>query len=255
MTMGEACRDGQETKAPDGHMQFGIDLSHHQNPASLPWSRFEGTVDFVICRAAYGAGLRDRQVEEHVRRARSIGARVGLYLLYRPLHSIAAQWDLFRCVADQVRLGEGDLVPALDVEHDPLPRPGVDVSGEWSGPCQELAARMRESFGRPLIYLTQREWSMMGKPGWVLEHPLWVAHYTGAARPATPNGVSPTIWQYRVGPYDPQAPGGYDSQRPELDHNRALSGLPLIESRSADSLPDQDLDDLRDSATLRLFNA
>ena len=95
-------------------MRFGIDLSHHQNPAQLAWSRFEGAVDFVICRAAYGAGLRDRHFEEHARRARAIGAKVGLYLFYRPIHSPAAHWDLFRSLADQIKLCEGDLVPALD---------------------------------------------------------------------------------------------------------------------------------------------
>jgi hypothetical protein len=35
----------------------------------------------VICRAGYGGLLRDRQVVEHMKRARRIGAKVGLYLL------------------------------------------------------------------------------------------------------------------------------------------------------------------------------
>jgi len=235
-------------------MRFGIDLSHHQNPAHLPWSRFEGTVDFVICRAAYGAGLRDRYMEEHVRRARAIGAKVGLYLFYRPIHSVLAHWDLFRTLAEQVKLGEGDLVPALDIEHDPLPEPGQDVSPAWSDACQELAGLMHEHYGDALIYITQREWGMMGRPEWVLARPLWVAHYTGAAKPASPNGVTPTIWQYRVGPFDPQAPGGFDSRRPEIDHNRALGELPLIRGTRTSSLPDEGLDDLRDSAALRLLD-
>jgi hypothetical protein len=37
-------------------------------------------------------------------------------------------WDQLRAVADLVKLTEGDLVPALDIERDPLPQPkGVDV--------------------------------------------------------------------------------------------------------------------------------
>jgi GH25 family lysozyme M1 (1,4-beta-N-acetylmuramidase) len=210
-------------------------------------------VDFVICRGTYGAGLRDRHVDDHLRRARALGARVGLYLLYRPLHSTEAQWDLFRSVADQVRIGEGDIVPTLDVEHDPLPEPGRDVSPGWSAPCEELVERMHEAYGGAIVHITQREWSLLGRPNWVLEQHLWVAHYTGAARPATPHGVAPTIWQYRVGPFDPGAPGGFDSSRPELDHNRALAELPLIGAVQQAPLLDQGLDELRDAAAMRMF--
>jgi hypothetical protein len=43
-------------------MEFGIDLSHHQISEKLAWNELEGKVKFVICRAAYGGVLRDRQV-------------------------------------------------------------------------------------------------------------------------------------------------------------------------------------------------
>lgn len=208
---------------------FGIDLSHHQDPATQPWDRYQGKVDFVICRASYGGELRDRQVTGHMERARAIGAKVGLYQFFRPTQSVSSHWDQLRAVADLVKLGEGDIVPALDIERDPMPKPqGVDVSAAWSAPCEELVGRIVEAFGDAMVYITQREWGMLGKPEWVLKRPLWIAHYTAAAKPATPNNVDATIWQHRVGPFDPQGPGGYDKARPLLDHNKGLKDLPLI---------------------------
>jgi len=226
---------------------FGIDLSHHQISAFQPWDRYHGKVDFVICRAAYGGLLRDREVVNHMQHARAIGCKVGLYQFYRPSQSVDQHWDEFRAVADLVKLGAGDLVPALDIERDPLPQPGADVNPDWSPKCEELVRRMVETFGDAFVYITQREWGMLGKPQWVLERPLWVAHYTGAAAPATPNNAPATIWQYRVGPFNPQGPGGFDKAHPDLDHNRGLKELPLI-----GTVIDHGLDDLRDQSVVTL---
>jgi GH25 family lysozyme M1 (1,4-beta-N-acetylmuramidase) len=89
---------------------FGIDLSHHQSSAGQPWNRYEGKVQFVICRASYGGELRDREVVNHMAHARKIGAKVGLYQFFRPSQSVSSHWDQLRAVAELVKLGEGDLV-------------------------------------------------------------------------------------------------------------------------------------------------
>jgi GH25 family lysozyme M1 (1,4-beta-N-acetylmuramidase) len=226
---------------------FGIDLSHHQLAASQPWHSYEGKVNFVICRASYGGELRDRQVLEHVKRARQIGAKVGLYQFFRPSQSVASHWDQLRAVADLVGLGAGDIVPALDIERDPLPSPGSDVGKDWSPKCEELVSRIVETFGDALVYITEREWTLLGSPGWVLQRPLWVAHYTNAAKPASPRGMEPTIWQYRVGPFDPQGAGGYVKANPALDHNRGLKDLPLIGAP-----PDEGVEELCESSVIAL---
>jgi GH25 family lysozyme M1 (1,4-beta-N-acetylmuramidase) len=224
---------------------FGIDLSHHQLSASLPWTKYQGKVDFVVCRAAYGGLLRDSEVTSHVQHARAIGAKVGLYQFFRPSQSVDQHWDQLRAVADLVKLAEGDIVPALDIEHDPLPSPGLDVSPTWSPRCEELVSRIVEVFGDALVYISRREWILLGSPTWVLKRPLWVAHYTPAPLPATPDDVPATIWQYRVGPFDPQGAGGFDKLHPDLDHNRGLRNLPLI-----GKFADAGLDDLRDRAAM-----
>jgi GH25 family lysozyme M1 (1,4-beta-N-acetylmuramidase) len=229
-------------------MTFGIDLSHHQMSAFQPWDKYRGKVDFVICRASYGGLLRDREVVAHVEHARAIGAKVGLYQFFRPTQTLEQHWDQLQAVAELVGIGEGDIVPALDIEYDPLPRPrGVEVSQAWSAKCEELTNRIVETYGDALVYITQREWVMLGKPDWVLRRPLWVAHYTNAPTPATPGDVSATIWQHRVGPFEPNGPGGYVKARPELDQNRGLKDLPLIGQHA-----DENLDELRDQAVITL---
>jgi len=216
---------------------FGLDLSHHQSPGALPWASWRGKVDFVIARAGYGSA-RDRHVSEHVARARDIGAKVGLYLFFRPSEPIEPQLDTLLDVAEAVALGPGDIVPALDIEQDPIPSP-TPVAPSWSERCLKLVEAIEARFGGALVYITQREWSMLGKPEWVLKRPLWCAHYRDAA-PATPGNVPATIHQHRVGAFDPHGPGGYTAPKDmphgaiQLDQNRLFLPLPLIPSAVTD---------------------
>lgn len=237
---------------------YAIDVSHHQNPATLPWKSFEGHVDAVIVRASYGAELRDKHAPEHVRRAREIGAKVGLYHFFRSIHTVQKQFDVFRAVADQVGLQDGDIVPALDIEDDPFPSPGVKANPSWSGPAQELCERLRDAYTDCVIYTSQKDWSMLGKPDWLLERPLWVPFWNNVAKPASPGNKEPFMWQHRVGPFVPNGPAGYDKTRPELDQNRILGALPLIARKPPESFllveteneSDDGWDDLRDRLTL-----
>ncbi len=206
---------------------YGIDVSHHQAPASLPWSRFAEGAGFCIVRSSYGQ-MRDRVTVEHVRRARAAGLKVGLYHFFRPSQDPAAQLAIFRSQLELAGIGVGDIVPALDIEADPLPTLTA-VSPAWQAGIRFMLAALVEQFGDALVYITQREFGQLGAPAWLLERPLWVAHYTGAAKPATPGNKAWSIWQHRVGPFVPDGAGGYDKQRPELDQNRVAT-LPLIDS-------------------------
>jgi hypothetical protein len=207
--------------------KYGIDVSHHQNPASLPWATFALTSSFAIIRGSYGL-MKDRVTLEHVRRARSAGLKVGLYHFFRPSQDAADQLAVFRDQLAAAHIGPGDIVPTLDVEADPLPKPGAHVSPAWQDGVKHILDDLVEQYGDAMVYITQREFGMLGKPAWLLDRPLWVAHYTGASKPATPGGAAATIWQHRVAPYDPDGAGGYDSQAPVLDQNRLLGELPLI---------------------------
>jgi hypothetical protein len=241
---------------------YAIDVSHWQKPSALPWDKFEGKVQAVIVRAAYGSELRDKHAREHVRRARLIGAKVGLYIFYRPHHTVQKQFELLCSVAEECKIGPGDVVPTIDVEKDPIPKPGVDVAPSWNGPVHELAQRIDERFGaKCMLYLTQREFGFLGKPAWILEadRPRWVAHYVDG-KPATPGGLPVVMHQHRVAPFDPNGPGGYNKKRPELDQNRILLPLPLLGPQAAASGvfvqpandPADDWDDLDDRRVLEL---
>ena len=210
---------------------YGIDVSHHQDPAHLPWVEFAGQVDFVIARANYGARLRDRHCPEHIRRARDIGAKVGLYSFFRNVHGITEQFDLLCAVAEECGIGPGDIVPTIDIEADSFDADGHTqnrpVDPSWSEPARQLANLLAAQFGDCMIYLTQREFGQLGKPDWALNHPLWVAHY-GARMPALPGNMPATIWQHRVAPFVKNGPSLYDKASPVLDQNFQLLPLPLI---------------------------
>lgn len=210
---------------------YGVDLSHHQAPASLPWATFAASSSFAIVRGSYGT-MRDRATVEHVRRARDAGLRVGLYHFFRASQSVTEQLAVFRSQLELAGIGPGDIVPALDVELDPRPKP-TPVTPAWQGSILQFVDAMVSELGDCMVYITQREFEQLGAPAWLLTRPLWVAHYTGAAKPATPGNRPATIWQHRVGPYDPAGPGGYDKARPVLDQNRLLGELPLIGAGAA----------------------
>lgn len=211
--------------------RFGIDVSHHQNPASLAWSKFAESSSFCIVRGSYGT-MKDRVTAEHVKRARDVGLKVGLYHFYRPSQQVTDQLAVFRAQLDLAKIGTGDIVPTIDIELDPFPKE-TPVSPAWQGSILQFIDAMVTDLGDCMVYITQREFGMLGKPEWLLTRPLWVAHYSSAAKPATPANKPATIWQHRVGPYDPNGPGGYDKAHPVLDQNRLLGTLPLIGAEAA----------------------
>jgi hypothetical protein len=244
---------------------YAIDVSHHQPSKGLPWdSKFAGKVQAVIARSSYGAELRDKECRAHVANARRIGARVGIYHFFRPIHSVQKQFDLVRSVADEVKLGPGDVVPALDIEADPFPQQ-TNVSPDWAGPVAELAWKLDDWFGaRCMPYITQREFKMLGSPTWVLDgRALWVAYYPerdGKIRtaPPSPGNVLATMWQHRVDHfvYDGEPGVHPDKKQRVLDQNRILQPLPLLGPQPAvATVPvttSQDSDDGLDDALLEL---
>jgi hypothetical protein len=203
-------------------MQFGIDLSHH-NPAQ-PWTQRSGC-KFAICRSSYGL-MKDRMTAQHIAGARAAGMKVGLYHFFRPSQDAQQQLDVFLHGLDAVKIGGGDIVPTLDVELDPLPT-ATPVGKAWQDGVRRVLDGLRDRYGNAMVYITQREFGMLGAPEWLLAFPLWVAHYTAAAKPATPGNRAWTLWQYRVGQYQLEGAGGYDKAHPELDQNHAVD-LPLI---------------------------
>lgn len=231
-------------------MIYGIDVSHHQNPNGVPWAAVGAANGFAICRASYGSALSDRWFLEHVSRARQNRVHVGAYHFFRPSQPWPKQAELFLRQLRAAGFGPGDIIPWIDIEDDPIPK-NQPVTPMWDGACEEFCRAVDREYGQCGVYITRRGWKMLGSPEWVLERPLWVAHYTSAAEPATPgDGIATwTMWQHRVGPFELNGPGGYFKDHPDLDQNRAKF-LPLIVS-ALPSAPEPPTDD---SELERLLN-
>lgn len=202
---------------------YAIDVSHHQNPASLDWAGMRAAgCDAAIVRLTYGL-MQDKRAAEHIKRARDAGMAIGAYHFSRCSQPLGDQIEAFVTAARLADYGrQEDLIPVLDVEDDTEKRP-IDPSHAES--FHTMATLLDLAFGhKPYIYITQRDWGRLGKPEWVLRHPLHVAHYAAPSRiePATPNGYEWEIWQHRVADFDINGPNGYykDAKLP-LDQNRA----------------------------------
>lgn len=199
-----------------------VDVSHHQRPDSLDWAKMrrEGC-DGMFARATYGT-MPDRACAEHVARARDAGLRVGIYHFSRASQPVGEQIDAFTRAGQLAGYGRPeDLLPALDVEDDTKARP-LDPS--QAAAFETMASLLEIHYQvKPFCYITQRDWGRLGRPGWVLKLPLWVAHYAsqGRTEPATPNGMPWHIWQCTIAPFAIPPVNGYRDVHPQIDQNRA----------------------------------
>jgi len=202
-------------------MLYAIDVSHHQAPSALDWTGMRRAgCDLCIVRLTYGTKL-DERAAEHVKRARDAGFAIGAYAFARPTERAVDQFLAFCAAADRAGYGLGeDVIPALDIEDDTSAGPIGPEHADFFG---EFAQFFRNWKSRGCFaYITQRDWNRLDKPAWVLDMPLFVAHYAPPSRPepATPNGMPWCIWQHRVGPFQMLGPSGYDREHPLLDQSR-----------------------------------
>lgn len=204
----------------------GIDVSHFQSPAAVPWKLLGAAGGFAIVRMTYGIA-RDERAADHVSRARAAGVTVGGYHFFRASQPVAEQLEVFQQACHAADYGkQQDIVPAIDFEDDTTARP---ITREQAPLAQELCQGLARAFGaRPLLYITQRDWGRVGSPEWAFDYPLWIAHYSAASRttPATPGNRPWAIWQHRVGPFDLHGPHGY-YEPATYDHDIA-GYLPLL---------------------------
>jgi GH25 family lysozyme M1 (1,4-beta-N-acetylmuramidase) len=214
----------------------GCDVSDYQDPKLVDWTK----LDFGIVKATDGKRPMKR-TRSHVDAIRKAGITLGLYHFLRADSSIQDQFKAFAEVAIACKLGAGDLLPCIDIEDYPGFKLESDPRGH-SERAREFAIFCRETFGGAILYIKAYDWMRLGKPGWMLEHPLWVAHYPkeGSTQhlmaPAAIAGRSYRIWQRMVGPLG-QVLQKSDSPK-AVDQNIATSPLPLITDRVVRESPD-----------------
>jgi len=184
-------------------MKRGVDISKWQDPKRIDWGALSELCDFVVVRFTFGTA-RDSRVEQHVELVRRHALCLGAYLFHRPHQPAQAQLEAFAAVDESVGYDSGDLIPWLDLEHDPgAPPEWRDPSPKWDPNAHELCDSMAAQYGEVMPYINQSDFLALGSPAWILDHPLAVANWTERPEPRTPQGGTWVMWQRRVAPLPP----------------------------------------------------
>lgn len=179
-----------------GGAPWGIDVSHHQG--TIDWQKVASTgCAFAYLKATEGATFKDRTFRSNRSRAKASGIITGAYHFFRTSVSVDAQLDNFAAALGVVE--EGELPPVIDVE---IPSQWTRLSvARRNELIYDFIEGVRSRLGRhinPVIYLSPSfaDDVLENDPG-LKDHPLWLAHYTSAARPRVP---APwriwTFWQW-----------------------------------------------------------
>lgn len=191
--------------------RLGIDVSHHQNPETLDYSKLkEEGYEWVMVRAAYGK-RKDKKFVAHCEKARAAGLLVGAYIFYRQTQSVEAQFDAFVSQLDMV---DWQIMPVVDLEWNEA-YDGKVSRNKFNRDARELMAKLAEEFGSTVTaYIAPGFFQTLGNPDWVKEYPWWVAHFTQADKPWCPF-KNWDMWQY-------SDKGNLAAYSGDLDVNRAV---------------------------------
>ncbi len=161
---------------PEGYEIHGIDISHHQGKINWKELRDNGKIDhypirFVMIKATEGASLIDRNFHENFEQAREHGFTRGAYHFYSMRSSAKAQAEHF---IKEVKLGNGDLPPVLDVER----KPDNQTDQAFRESILLWLRLVEDAYGvKPIIY-TYYKFKVRYLSDPVFDqYPYWIAHY------------------------------------------------------------------------------
>lgn len=143
-------------------IQFGLDISHHQDPAlDLARCRREG-ISFVFLKATEGDDFVDGEFAANLAEARAAGLLVAAYHYLRSTATAAAQVRLIGRVVPR------DVPVILDVE----------TGSGTVALVRDIVGRLRQAgFLVPLLYLPRWYWSQLGSPSLAGLPALWSSRY------------------------------------------------------------------------------
>jgi GH25 family lysozyme M1 (1,4-beta-N-acetylmuramidase) len=176
----------------------GIDVSHWQGTIDWPKVAAAGK-KFVIMKATEGTGFVDWMYATNHAGAKAAGIRTTAYHFASPdatPNEAIAEANHF---VDVAQLGDGDLIPALDLEV--AGGLGTTALRNWVAAwLGQVTARLGV---KPMIYVSPAFWvKYLGDTRWFADNGyriLWIAHW-GVSSPTVPaqnwGGYGWTFWQY-----------------------------------------------------------
>ena len=134
------------------------------------------------------------------------GKPFGGYHFFIPDDDPALQFEAFAKQATAVGYGQGDLIPALDVERCITRGKWEEANKSWCPHIAALVALMVQGFGDVEIYCGWATFIQLGAPSWLLKHRLWVPYVSTNGQPPpsscrkSPGGKPAELWQFMWGP-------------------------------------------------------
>lgn len=163
-----------------GKYLVGWDVSHHQTkPEAIDWS----VQDVAIVRAAYGATA-DRLCAAHVAAAHGAGVPlIGAYLFVVQHRTAEEQLETFRSVTKGLPL---NVAPTIDVEWESTKRGLKRDVPKLLEIAKFIHDALAEEHTHCMVYSAPGYIKdVLGMPKWLLQAPLWLAHYTTPGEPVT----------------------------------------------------------------------
>ena len=176
---------------------FGIDVSHHQGV--IDWSKVAAAgVKYSFLKASEGSSVKDSRYKFNRANCAANNIPSGGYHFFRPYAPVSNQVKNF--VSTVGAMQDGELPPVLDLE----------VPDSW----RNLSLKQRLNITRawldgvesalgvkPIVYLSSSfAADVLGSDKFLANYILWLAHYTRATNPRTPepwkSGAGWTFWQY-----------------------------------------------------------
>jgi lysozyme len=182
----------------------GIDVSHYQG--QIDWQAVAGAgIEFVFIKATDGCRFEDPMFETNWQGAGEAAIRRGAYHFFRPQQDATQQAKNFlSAITGQT----GELPPVLDFEL--LAGMSVDEAQHRAETWMQVVER--ETRAKPILYTGPSFWrDSLNNSELFAQHPLWIAHYTGAERPILPIAWAEwTFWQHSEKGFVPGIKGPVD---------------------------------------------
>lgn len=171
---------------------FGLDISHYQEIRDIKWDSLSiGNrtipLKFVLLRATMGNRSKDRNFDRFWQLAKKHNLIRGAYHFYRADEDPVKQANNF---LESVKLEEGDLVPVLDIEREPLRISDEQLIENLKTWCKIVEEKYGE---KPIIY-TYYHYYRDHLKGEFDGYPLWLANYNNVPQPSPEDDWQ--FWQF-----------------------------------------------------------